>query len=177
MAGRAIGLTIFFAAAFALPGPAGAADGDRFGALFGELRAVCANPPAGACADRVVAFLDTDGDGSVERRELEAVRLLARAEMRQPKSGLSNNERGAIALALMALESAGSGAVFSGFDQDGDGRVGRAEIFADFRLDRRPFNAVVADPDAVDWQAFADRFGKSGRLFLPLLTASSSAAR
>jgi hypothetical protein len=145
-----------------------------FGDVFAELRRICDRPPASACADRVVAFFDGDGDGAVERRELEAVRLQARAGLDGRGDGVSDTERGLLALALLALESAGSGTVFAGFDGDGDGRIVRDEMFADFRLDARPFNAVAADPAAVDWQSFANRFGKSGKLFLPLMQAAGS---
>ncbi len=155
-------------------GTAMAGERPPFGDFIGQLRAVCDRPPASSCADRVFAFFDTNGDGGVSRREFEAVRLMARAAMRQPPADISQSEHGMIAIALFVLESVGSGAVFAGFDGDSDGRIARTEMFADFHLDKRSFNDVVADPATVDWQAFAKRFGKSGDLFLPLLTTAGN---
>ena len=77
--------------------------------------------------------------------------------------------KAALAIAIAAIDSAGLDSVFAGFDANRDGGIDRAELFADFRLDQRPFAEIVADPAAVDWQRFAGRFGETGRLFLPLL--------
>lgn len=152
-----------------------AAERASFGNVIAELRHVCNRPPAAACAERVMAFFDGDGNGLVSWGELEAARLLARAGLDAGRDGVSNTERGLLALALLALENTGSDVVFAGFDSNGDGGIGRDEMFADIRLDGRALSDIVADPGAVDWQGFAGRFGMSGRLFLPLLRAESAA--
>jgi hypothetical protein len=59
--------------------------------------------------------------------------------------------------------------VFSNFDSNGDGGLDEDEMFADFDLDQRPFAELVSDPDAVDWQSFATRFGPAGILIIGLL--------
>jgi len=133
------------------------------------LRSACATAPAATCADAIGAYLDADADGGIELREVERARDRARRAARDENSTLNSTERSLIAVALMVFEHAGLPKVFANFDADADGRLSQAELFADFRLDRRPFKDVVADPDGVDWKRFAARFGKVGFLITDLL--------
>jgi hypothetical protein len=140
-----------------------------------ELRVACASAPAAVCADRAAALFDGNRDGGVSRDELAAAQQRLRGEAQAKESVLNDQERLLVAVALAALDRAGPETVFAGFDANGDGRLDRAELFADFRLDKRPFATLVGDPKAVDWQRFAGRFGETGKLFLALLPAAASA--
>lgn len=137
-----------------------------------EMRVAYEAAPSAVCAGRAAALFDANGDGGVTRDEMVAGTHRMRVEAQSASSAFNDSERLMVALAVAALDRAGPDQVFAGFDANGDGRVDRAEMFADFRLDQRPFNQLVADPGAVDWPAFAARFGETGKLFLPLLLAA-----
>lgn len=151
-------------------GPARAAD--TFGAFISELRPVCARGAASDCVDAVNRFLDADANGRIELGELEGVRGLAYRAVQNKSSGLNVIERNLTAVALMVMKYAGLPQVFGNFDTDGDGALSKAELFADFRIDHRPFAKIVKDPRAVDWKSFAGRFGKVGYLITDLLPPS-----
>lgn len=133
------------------------------------LRSVCAKAPARHCAGAIGAYLDADADGGVELAEVERARERARRAAGDEASSLNSVERSLVAVALAVLVYADLPKVFANFDADADGRLSQAELFADFRLDRRPFKDVIADPDAVDWKRFAARFGKVGFLITDLV--------
>jgi hypothetical protein len=89
--------------------------------------------------------------------------------MASNESQLSPEARSIIAVALLVTQDEQIPGVFSNFDSNGDGGIDEDEMFADFTLDQRPFTEVVSDPDAVDWQSFATRFGPTGLLIIALL--------
>jgi hypothetical protein len=167
MVARVAGL----AALAALPAEAliAAPADETLGVAFGDMRIACARAPSAVCANRVTALLDGNGDGRIVPAELDETRRRALAEARQKQTGLTDSDRGMVAIAIAAIDSAGLDTVFAGFDANRDGGIDRGELFADFRLDNRPFAEIVNDPQAVDWPGFADRFGETGRMFLPLL--------
>jgi hypothetical protein len=144
-------------------------------AALADMRVACDAAPSAVCANRAAALFDADGDGSVSRDEMAAGTHRMRVAAQSVSSPFNDGERLMVALAMAALDRAGPQQVFDGFDANGDGRLDRAEMFADFRLDQRPFNQLVADPEAVDWPGFAARFGETGKLFLPLLPVAGSA--
>ena len=78
-------------------------------------------------------------------------------------------ERNLTTIALLALQQVKLAEVFANFDGDGDGGLSEGELFADFRLGPRPLGDIIADPEGVDWAAFAARFGKVGFLVTDLL--------
>jgi hypothetical protein len=174
---RSMGAAILIAL-LTLTGGGAVAD-DRSAALgnaLGEMRVACAHAPSTVCASRAAALFDRNGDGGVGRSELAEARRSMVAEAQAQSSGLNDTERGMVALAVAAFDSAGLDTVFAEFDANRDGRIDRAEMFADFRLDERPFHKVAGDPEAVDWPSLADRFGETGRMFLPLLLAAGKPA-
>lgn len=142
---------------------------DTFAGFIVGLRDICANQPARTCTRRVSSFLDGDNDNQVSLREFEALRAAAKSTVRNRDSGLSTIERNLISFGLLTLRQAKLATVFANFDTDKSGGLSEGELFADFRLDRRPFAKIVSDPNAVDWQDFAARFGKVGFLVLDLL--------
>lgn len=152
----------------AASGPAAAAD-SAIEAFVGELRALCETPPARRCTGTVHGFLDLDGNGAIAPDELEAMRAAATAAVKVRESAMTAEERSLMGIALLGLQYAGPDAVFANFDADADGGLSHDELFADFRLDERSFAAVVEDRDSVDWNSFANRFGKVGKAFVAML--------
>jgi hypothetical protein len=146
---------------------------DPFASFITGLRSACAKPPASRCAAAINGYLDTDASGRIELRELEAAREQAKLSIRNKPSPLSGMERNIIAVGLMIINHAELAKVFANFDANGDGGLTSAEMFADFRMDRRPFRAIVKDPNAVNWKAFAARFGKVGFLITGLVPKPS----
>ncbi len=142
---------------------------DTFAGFIIGLRDICAKQPARTCTRRISSFLDGDNDNQVSLREFEALRAAAKSTVRNRDSGLSTIERNLISISLLTLRQAKLAIVFANFDTDKSGGLSEGELFADFRLDSRPFAKIVSDPNAVDWQDFAARFGKVGFLVLDLL--------
>ena len=144
---------------------------DSFAGFIVGLRDVCAQQPARSCTRQVSRFLDRDNDKRVSLQEVETVRAEAQSTARDRNSAISGIERTSISIGLMALPRANLPTVFANFDTDRDGGLSEDELFADFRLDQRPLARIVADPDSVDWTAFATRFGEIGLFLLDLLPA------
>ena len=169
---RSMGAALLIAVAALTNGAMAADRVSPLGKALAEMRVACERAPSTVCASRAAALFDRNGDGGVDRDELTDARRSMVAEAQAQSSGLNDTERGLVALAVAAFDSAGLDTVFAGFDADRDGRIDRAEMFADFRLDERPFHRVAADAESVDWPALANRFGETGRMFLPLLLAA-----
>jgi hypothetical protein len=144
---------------------------DSFAGFIVGLRDVCAQQPARTCTRRVSSFLDRDNDARVSLEEVKTVRAEAQSTARDRNAAISGIERSSISIGLLALPSANLPTVFANFDTDRDGGLSEDELFADFRLDQRPLAKIVADPDGVDWGAFAARFGEIGLFLLDLLPA------
>jgi hypothetical protein len=140
-----------------------------FDGFVSSMREVCSQQPSTSCAFAVRTYLDADGNGSVTQDEVIQARDEARAAMASNESQLSPEARSIIAVALLVTQDEQIPGVFSNFDSNGDGGIDEDEMFADFTLDQRPFTEVVSDPDAVDWQSFATRFGPTGLLIIALL--------
>lgn len=150
-------------------GPDAARAADPFENFIVGLRSTCARAPATSCTAAVSRFLDSDRNGKVEPHELDAVSRTATASIGKSDGPLNATERSSIAVALMILKSAGMPQVFAGFDSNGDGGISKAEMFQDFRIDRRPFGVIVRDRKSVDWSALSQRFGKVGGLIKGLV--------
>lgn len=146
-----------------------AAAQDAFTGFIIGLRDICAEQPARACTKRVTSYLDVDNDKLVSLQEFQTVQDLAKTAVASKNEGLSATERNLIAIGLMTLQHAKLDKVFASFDADGNGGLSEQELFADFRVDHRPFGDIIADPDSVDWRSFAQRFGKVGFLVIDLL--------
>ena len=130
---------------------------------------ICNEQPSTSCAFAVKNFLDADGDGFITYEEVVAARDDARSSMKSQESKLDPEARGIVAVALLVTQDSQLPGVFNNFDTNGDGKLDEAELFADFTLDQRRFGDVMADPNGVDWQGFANRFGPAGLLILGLL--------
>jgi hypothetical protein len=161
---------ILVSVALMLPGAVGGARAaDPFGAFVKSLRPTCARAPSADCVTAVSAYLDANGNGRVEYSELQRALTDAGKAVGDKGSALNGIERNLTAVALLALRYAGPAQVFANFDANRDGGLSTEELFADFRIDRRPFGKIVKDPKAVNWKRFAGRFGKVGYLITDLL--------
>lgn len=134
---------------------------DRFIRESGPL---CERQPAARCVDAGWAHADRDKDGALTLDEVQRVRDELGRWLAWKTDGLSPRERASLGMGLWIADSAGIPAVFASYDADGDGRLTRAELLADVRLDRRPLGRVLSDPQAVDRQAFAKRLGPLAKM-------------
>ena len=149
--------------------PTSADGGPTLANAIETMRIACERAPSVVCTNRAAALFDDNGDGGIDRSEFDNGRRQMVAEARKKQSVLTVEEIGTVAIAAAVLDNVGVDEIFNGFDENKDNRIDRAEMFADFRLDARPFGELVTDPEAVDWQSFANRFGRTGQLFLPVL--------
>lgn len=140
-----------------------------FEGFVNSMRTICSEQPSTSCAYAVSTYLDANGDGSVSQDEIVQARDEARSAMQEQTADLNPEARGIIAVALLVSQDSQIPGVFSNFDSNGDGGLDEAEMFADFTLDERPFAELASDPDAVDWQSFASRFGPAGMLIIGML--------
>jgi len=140
-----------------------------FDGFIDSMRVICTEQPSTSCAYAVRTFLDANGDGFVTQDEIVQARDDARDSMKNQDSELRPEERGIVAVALLVTQDSQIPDVFSSFDSNGDGGLDEDEMFADFKLDERPFSELVSDPNAVDWQTFATRFGPAGLLIIGML--------
>jgi hypothetical protein len=168
---RCVTVAAVLSVCFAATVPLASAQESFAGFIVG-LRDVCAKEPARACTGQVSSFLDGDNDSRVSLQEFENVRVQAKSAVNGRDSGLSATERNSISIGLLALPHANLATIFSRFDADADGGLSEDELFADFELDQRPLAKIISDPDGVDWNSFAARFGKIGFLVLDLLPLS-----
>lgn len=154
------------ATAFAGP-PARADSAAEFADFLATARSYCPRAPAPACVDRLWLFVDRDRDGAIQLAEAETMQRAAQGWSEAVERQGKDEERDVALLALLVVKGVGLPQIFAGFDGNADGGLTRAELLADFRLDQRPFGAIVADREAVDWPSFAARFGALGGLLTP----------
>ena len=155
--------------AVALPWAAANAAGDGFARFLDVAKAYCATAPAQSCVDRLWPFADRNRDGVLDLGEVQALEKDAGAWAQTVDRKRKDPERDTTLVVLMVLKQTGLPKLFDSFDADGDGALTRAELFADFRFDKRPFAKLAADPSAVDWATFGKRFGPIGALLASLL--------
>lgn len=138
-----------------------------FDRLIAFAAPLCRAEPAERCVDLGFQFADDDGDRGISLGELRRVRdaLEAWASWRRPR--LARDERAGIAFGLALVDAVGLEALLASYDQDNDGRLDRAELLADLRLDERPLGEILLDPAAVDRAAVARRMGRLAPLLDP----------
>lgn len=163
---------LLLGSAFPLSGGTALAD-EAFEARVGELRTICDGASSQVCSRAVYGFLDNNRDSRVTFDEVQSVQSRATTAVQDRKNSLTADERVLFGLALIGMKSAGAAQVFSNFDSDGDGGLSHGELFADVKLDNRPFAALANDPNAVDWQKLAGRFGTLGQSLVGMLPTSS----
>lgn len=121
---------------------------------------VCLNEPSAHCVDIGWRFADTDHDGTLSFAEIQAVRTALQDWLSWKWPELSAKDRTNITLGLMVVDIIGLDKLFAGLNTSGNGKLSRAELLADVKLDDRPLGPVLQDPDAVDRKALAQRLGR-----------------
>jgi len=153
----------------AVPWAAADAAGEGFARFLDMAKGYCITAPARSCVDRLWPFADRNRDGVLDLGEVQALETDAGAWARTVDRSRKDPERDTTLVVLMVLRQTGLPKVFDGFDADRDGALTRAELFADFRFDKRPFARLAADPSAVDWVTFGNRFGPIGALLASMM--------
>jgi len=121
---------------------------------------VCLNEPSAHCVDVGWRFADTDHDGTLSFAEIQAVRTALQDWLAWKWPELSAKDRTNITLGLMVVDIIGLDKLFTGLNTSGNGKLSRAELVADVKLDNRPLGPVLQDPNAVDRKALAQRLGR-----------------
>jgi hypothetical protein len=134
---------------------------DRF---MSQSNPVCQKQSSHRCVDMGWRFADRDGDGLLTLQEVQAVRADMGDWLMWKGVSVPPRERANVAMGLMVVDSAGLPTVFTSYDANGDGRLTKAELFADVRLDNRPLGKVLTDEQSVDRQRFAQRLGPMSKL-------------
>ena len=163
-------MVLLGAAAF-LASPAGAEEvgpaesPSGFESFLHDAEPICRVRPSTECVDRVWQYVDVDRDGFWGETEVEGLHGELREWFGRHGEELALRDRAALKTALALSDVIGARGLIDAFDADRDGRVTRNEFLADVTLDDRPLHEVLADPQAVDRRAFANRFG----VFAPLV--------
>ena len=77
----------------------------------------------------------------------------------------------------MVVDIIGLDKLFAGLNTAGNGKLSRAELLADVKLDDRPLGPVLQDPDAVDREALGQRLGRVAPIVQSMLGTSDKPAR
>lgn len=133
---------------------------DRF---MAQSSPVCQTQASQRCVDAGWRFADRDGDGRLSLQEVQAIRA-DMGDWLAWKEGITPRERANVAMGLWVVDSAGLPNLFASYDANGDGRLTRAELLADVKLDSRPLGKVLTDDKAVNRQRFSQRLGPLSKL-------------
>ncbi|HEY4133702.1 MAG TPA: hypothetical protein VGO34_00675 [Alphaproteobacteria bacterium] len=120
---------------------------------------VCLKEASTRCVDLGWAAADSDKNGTLSLAEVEQVRDDIAAWNAWKADSLTPRDRASLNMGLWAADRVGLPNLFASYDADGDGKLTKAELFADVKLDQRPIGQVMADEKAVDRKRFASRLG------------------
>ncbi len=145
------------------PKPAPSPQVVAFDRFMAQSSPVCQTQSSKRCVDAGWRLADRDGDGALTLQEAQAVRAQV-GDWLAWKEGITPRDKANLAMGLWVVDSAGLPNLFASYDANGDGRLTRAELLADVRLDERPLGKVLTDEKSVDRQRFSQRLGPLSKL-------------
>jgi len=128
---------------------------------------VCSYKPSLECVNTGWQFADANKDGYLELSEVMAVRAAFVDWVEWKSPAMPASQRTGVAIGMLVLDTIGLDNIFAGLNSSGSGKLSRAELLADVKLDSRPLGDVLSDPNAVDRKALAKRVGK----FAPIVNS------
>jgi hypothetical protein len=149
-----------FAAEAAVPPEPPSAAVLAFDRFIAASSPVCSFEPSGHCVDMGWHFADTNRDGYLEPSEVKAVRAEVQDWLTWKGGDLTGPQRTGVTLGLIVIDSIGLDNIFAGLNTAGSGKLSRAELLTDVKLDDRPLGKVLQDPNSVDRKDLAHRLGK-----------------
>lgn len=132
--------------------------------------ATCNSEPSQKCVDLGWAFADTDKNGTLSLAEVEKIRDDITAWHAWKGDTLTQRDRASFNMGIWAADRVGIANLFNSYDVNADGKLTKAELSADVKLDQRPLGQVLADPQAVNRQQFAARLGPLQKMAEVLMT-------
>jgi hypothetical protein len=140
-----------------------------FDTFITQSNPVCQKQSSHRCVDMGWRFADRDGDGTLTLQEITAVRSDMGEWLLWKGVAIPARERANVAMGLMVVDSAGLPMLFQSYDANGDGRLTKAELLADVKLDERPLGQVLTDERSVNRKQFSQRLGPMSKLAEALL--------
>lgn len=132
--------------------------------------APCQKEASGRCVELGWAYADRDKNGTLSLAEVETIRDQIIAWNAWKGDTLTPRERANFNMGLWVSNSVGIHNLFASYDANGDGKLTKAELLADVRLDQRPLGQVLADEKSVNRQRFASRLGPLQKMAEVLMT-------
>jgi len=120
---------------------------------------VCSFEPSRRCVDMGWRFADADHDGTLSLAEIKSVRAALQDWMAWKGDAIPPKNRTGVTLGLIVFDMIGAEKLFATLNTSHTGRLTKAELLADVRLDDRPLGAVLQDPKSVDREDLAKKLG------------------
>ena len=120
---------------------------------------VCSFEPSKRCVDMGWRFADADRDGTLSLAEIKSVRAALQDWMAWKGDAIPRKGRTGVTLGLIVFDMIGAEKLFATLNTSHTGRLTKAELLADVRLDERPLGAVLQDPKSVDREDLAKKLG------------------
>ncbi len=136
---------------------------------------LCSLRPAKKCVDHIWKVVDRNGDDLLSPEEIDDFASHVRRWYESSDRELADLTTARIA--HLSFNVVGAKRIVRSYDMDGDGMLNMAEATADmtdFETEERPLAALLLDPDAMDHEALADRFGIMGAKLVNLAQSVGS---
>lgn len=134
-----------------------------FDKFMGQSSPVCQHQSSKRCVDAAWRFADRNGDNALTLEEVQTLRAGV-GDWLAWKDGIPARDKANVAMGIWVVDSAGLPGLFASYDANGDGRLTKAELLADVKLDDRPLGKVLTDERAVNRQRFSQRLGPLSKL-------------
>ena len=120
---------------------------------------VCSFEASRRCVDMGWRFADADRDGTLSLQEIKSVRTALQDWVAWKGDAIPPKGRTGVTLGLVVFDMIGAEKLFATLNTSHSGRLTKAELLADVRLDERPLGAVLQDPKSVDREDLAKKLG------------------